>query len=103
MNNAYFPSNVPKAISKGCQLADEKFYSIQQFNKIDRSGSCAIIAILVDDILYVANVGDSRAFVSESGGKIYKNLSEDHKPESLSEKKRILQNGGDVQKIDKQN
>jgi protein phosphatase 2C family protein 2/3 len=53
---------------------------------IDKSGSCAIITLVVDDIVYVANVGDSRAILSANqGNKIYC-LSKDHKPSDPSEK-----------------
>lgn len=31
---------------------------------LDKSGSCAITIMIVEDICYVANVGDSRAVLS---------------------------------------
>ena len=31
----------------------------------DKSGSCAIVCLLTDDTAYIANVGDSRAFMSQ--------------------------------------
>lgn len=58
---------------------------------IDKSGSCAIVVLIVEDMCYVANVGDSRAILSwyfwiflhysysEEGKKIFP-LSRDHKP-----------------------
>ena len=64
--------------------------------KREKSGSCAIVLLTVDDILYVANVGDSRAILSAQGGtKIY-SLSKDHKPNDASEKQRILEAGGEI-------
>jgi protein phosphatase 2C family protein 2/3 len=35
-----------------------------EIGDIERSGSCAIITLIVDDICYVANTGDSRAVMS---------------------------------------
>ena len=39
-----------------------------------------IIFKFLDDDVYVANVGDSRAFLSEELGSKITDLSEDHKP-----------------------
>ena len=44
----------------------------------------------------MANVGDSRAFMSIDGGSKIVPLSIDHKPESDSETARIEGNGGKV-------
>jgi serine/threonine protein phosphatase PrpC len=63
---------------------------------IENSGSCALILIIVDDVIYLANVGDSRAFMSKHKGKNVFNLTTDQKPEN--EEKRIIQNGGFVSK-----
>lgn len=48
---------------------------------MDRSGSCAIVAMILDETVYIANVGDSRAVVSEKFGASYRDLSNDHKPQ----------------------
>ena len=63
---------------------------------LDRSGSCAIVALLVEQRIFIVNVGDSRAIMSADGGNFSLNLSIDHKPNDASEQKRILQNGGRV-------
>ena len=34
----------------------------------ERSGSCAIVSLIVGDVCYIANVGDSRAVLSAHGG-----------------------------------
>ncbi|KAL9330970.1 hypothetical protein ACSQ67_000580 [Phaseolus vulgaris] len=57
-------------------------------------GSTASTAVLVDNHLYVANVGDSRTIISKSGKAIA--LSEDHKPNRSDERKRIENAGGVV-------
>lgn len=73
----------------------EKF-SNGRANMLDRSGSCAIVLLIVDDICYSINVGDSRAIMSSAGGKYVLSLSEDHKPNSKSEHKRIINGGGKI-------
>ena len=60
----------------------------------DRSGSCGIVVMIVDQTCFVANVGDSRAIMSMNEGKNFLALSTDHKPESHTESARIMQNGG---------
>ena len=54
-----------------------------------------IIIKWIDDILYIANVGDSRAVMSSEGGKIVP-LSRDHKPMDEEELERILKAGGKI-------
>jgi protein phosphatase 2C family protein 2/3 len=51
----------------------------------DKSGSCAIVVLIVQDMCYVANVGDSRAVLSSDEGKKVYPLSLDHKPGEDSE------------------
>ena len=36
----------------------------QEGNIIEKSGSCAVIALIVGEMCYIANVGDSRAIMS---------------------------------------
>ena len=61
---------------------------------IDRSGSCAIVILIVGDMCYSANVGDSRAIISINGGQIVMPLSRDHKPSDVQEYQRIIRSGG---------
>lgn len=63
---------------------------------LDWSGSCAIVAMLVEQRVFVVNVGDSRAIMSTDGGNYCINLSYDHKPNEDAEQKRILEGGGRV-------
>lgn len=63
---------------------------------LDKSGSCAIVALLVEEKVFIVNVGDSRAIMSSDGGNVCLNLSLDHKPNDDIEQKRILTHGGRV-------
>lgn len=59
------------------------------------SGCTACVAIIRDNLVIVANAGDSRCVMSH-GGRAY-DLSKDHKPDLEVEKQRILRAGGFVQ------
>ncbi|CAG9318412.1 unnamed protein product [Blepharisma stoltei] len=92
-----FPFNPKEAIKAGFQAAERTFLEFAKSQTpIDRSGSCAIVIVIVGEICYAANVGDSRAIMSgEKGSKIYP-LSKDHKPYEEKEYERIISKGGRV-------
>ncbi|EQL01172.1 Protein phosphatase 2C [Ophiocordyceps sinensis CO18] len=58
------------------------------------SGCTACVCLIADKTLYVANAGDSRGVLGIKGRA--KPLSQDHKPQLESEKKRITAAGGFV-------
>ena len=58
------------------------------------SGCTAVVALVKNGTAYVANLGDSRCILARNG-KAYP-LSEDHKPDSDTEKARIEAAGGEV-------
>ncbi|KAL0272897.1 UNVERIFIED_CONTAM: hypothetical protein PYX00_005714 [Menopon gallinae] len=58
------------------------------------SGCTAVVALLVNNKVYVANAGDSRCIVSKKGEVI--EMSLDHKPEDKLEMERIKKAGGRV-------
>lgn len=58
------------------------------------SGCTAVIALIKDNKLYVANAGDSRCVLSRAGQAI--EMSHDHKPTNEIEYKRIKKAGGRV-------
>jgi protein phosphatase PTC2/3 len=95
-----FPWNPKEAIRNGFSKAEKKFtensYDEANNEVTDKSGSCAIVVLIIGDTCFVANVGDSRALMSGSGGlKIYP-LSRDHKPCDEAERKRIIEAGGQI-------
>jgi protein phosphatase 1G len=57
-------------------------------------GSTAVVALIKDGFLVVANVGDSRCVLCRGGRAIP--LTEDHKPWMEGERKRIVKAGGKI-------
>ncbi|KAJ8964783.1 hypothetical protein NQ317_010019 [Molorchus minor] len=62
---------------------------------MDVAGTTALIAMLEDHRLVVANVGDSRGVMCDGKGNAIP-LSFDHKPQQMRERKRIKEAGGFV-------
>jgi protein phosphatase 2C family protein 2/3 len=54
------------------------------------------VILIIDDMCYCANTGDSRAVLSANGGKTVYSLSEDHKPTEENEMDRILNCNGRI-------
>ena len=50
--------------------------------------------LIIDNDVWIANTGDSRAVMSSNQGATYTQLSNDHKPSEDDEKQRILKAGG---------
>ena len=61
---------------------------------LDSKGATANVILIKDQVLYIANAGDSRA-VASVGGKAMP-LSVDHKPHLLQERQRILRAGSTI-------
>ncbi|CAM9344685.1 unnamed protein product, partial [Chrysoparadoxa australica] len=60
-----------------------------------QAGCTSIVVLLVGNMLYIANAGDSRAILCKAGGQVFA-LSEDHKPTQQRELDRIQKAGGFV-------
>ena len=92
-----FPYNPEQALIEGFALAEKTFADYaRSLNPIETSGSCAIVVLVVGDMCYVANLGDSRAIMSGERGKKVFCLSKDHKPHGVEEKNRIEASGGEI-------
>ena len=97
-DNDFFPTDIEKAIKFGFSEADRLFLEIavKDGKLVDSSGSCGLILLIIDNKIYIANVGDSRCIISMNNGKIRKDVTRDHKPNYPYEKKRIISNGGKI-------
>ena len=97
-NTPTFPNNPIESIRLAFLGAESEFsrVAIQNGNLVDKSGSCALIALIINDILYAINLGDSRALYSRDGGKEFFQITRDHKPNDEKERRRIEKNGGKV-------
>lgn len=103
INSPLFPKDIEGAIYEAFAKLENDFLSqhaINQDNTLkDKSGSCALVTVIADKTIFVANVGDSRAIMSNNFGTEIVQLTEDHKPNRKSEKKRIKENDGVVYKV----
>ena len=97
-----FPNDIEKALCDAFNSSENDFlynYALGKNNELlNQSGSCGLVTVISDQMCYIANVGDSRAILSASGGKEIFQLTNDHKPNSEKEKKRIKKRGGVVYK-----
>jgi serine/threonine protein phosphatase PrpC len=93
-----FPTKPQEALLKGFEAAEKTFVQNAQENGdvVEKSGSWAIVILIVGEEWYVANVGDSRAVLSFDKGRKAKALSKDHKPSTQMERKRIQEAGGQI-------
>lgn len=73
-------------------MDDELQYEAQPF---DHHGCTAVTGLIVNDYIYVANAGDSRAVLSVNG--YAKPMSFDHKPTNVNEEARINRAGSYVE------
>ena len=97
-NLQFFPINVVESIREAFSTVEEQFRkkAIQNGVLFDKSGSCAVIALIINNVLYIINLGDSRALYSRDGGKQLYQITRDHKPNDPKEKVRIEKAGGKV-------
>jgi serine/threonine protein phosphatase PrpC len=89
----FFANNLPQAIKRSFYSINESFLKIAEKMKL-HDGSTGLCAIVRDNKLLIANVGDCRALLMSNGRPVQ--LSTDHKPTSPDEQKRIAALGGSV-------
>ena len=100
INSPLFPDEPIKAIRESFHKSEATFFqkAFDSKNKIllDKSGSCALIMLILNNILYSINLGDSRALYSYDTGRCLLQITRDHKPNDEIEKSRIEKAGGSV-------
>ena len=94
-----FPLDIREAILNAVEKAEKEFnrkYVDMLNNNIDFSGSCVCIVLIVENKIYVVNIGDSRAIMSLNTGTKIQPLTIDHKPNNPREFDRVIKVGGKV-------
>lgn len=85
-------SHFAKLLTEEILAVDKRLLSLaKQAN--DAAGTTALVAIVYEGQLIVANVGDSRGVICDSKGNTIP-LSFDHKPQQIKEHRRIKEAGG---------
>ena len=96
----YFPLYTMQAINKAYIQAEqdfsEKVIDPDTGRLSDRSGSCAVSALIMDEFCFITNLGDSRALYSYDSGNQLFQITRDHKPNDPIEKERIEKAGGKI-------
>ena len=86
------------SIKEAINTVEQKFLKEEAFDEKgelkDPSGSCGIMALIHQNKLIIANVGDSRLILYKKSSLFFS--TEDHKPGSPSEKSRIEAAGGTI-------
>ena len=97
-NQTMFPNNIVESVRETFKTAESKFkqLAVHGSHLKDKSGSCAVISLIVNDILYSINLGDSRALYSKDSGNEFYQITRDHKPNDPIEQARIEKAGGKV-------
>jgi protein phosphatase 1L len=97
LHDLIFKNNIAEspitALTEGYKELDRHWLELASLNNWE-DGSTAITALIVNKVLYVANCGDSRAVLCNSGKAI--DMSVDHKPNRPDERKRIEDLGGRI-------
>ncbi|GAA0167066.1 protein phosphatase [Lithospermum erythrorhizon] len=93
-NDDSFSQELKKFHAEAFRLADQ---AIADEGTIDEAcGTTALTAMFLGKRLMIANAGDSRAILCSRGG-VFTQLTEDHRPDSNKEKKRVEESGGFIE------
>ncbi|EEB08333.1 protein phosphatase 2C Ptc2 [Schizosaccharomyces japonicus yFS275] len=90
---SFWKGGFEEALKSGFLAVDEAILRDRDMQD-DPSGCTATVAMIVDNLIYCANAGDSRTVIGSRG--IAHPMSFDHKPNADAEKARIAAAGGFV-------
>ncbi|KAK2198366.1 bifunctional PPM-type phosphatase domain/PPM-type phosphatase domain superfamily [Babesia duncani] len=87
------------AMNKMYINADKELLRMCEANSINYSSSTGVTVVLVDDLVVIGHLGDSRACICYSCNDVVvsKFLTIDHKPNNVAESRRIQACGGSVE------
>ena len=99
IENANFPFDIKLSMIESFQKIEDDFFKLKCKDNLedsDKSGSCALVSVIFDNKIYIANIGDSRAIMSIGGGTKVKQLTADQKPDNIKEFERALKYGSKI-------
>ena len=99
IENKNFPYDIKLALTETFEKIEKDLINKnkgKEKEEIDKSGSCALVCVMTENKIFIANIGDSRAIMSINNGTKIKQLTVDHKPNNIKEYERVIKNGGKV-------
>ncbi|XP_022755246.1 probable protein phosphatase 2C 27 [Durio zibethinus] len=94
VEDADFPLELEKVVTRSFMKTDAAFAKSCSLKSALASGTTALTAMIFGRSLLVANAGDCRAVLSQCGTAI--EMSKDHRPCCMKEKRRIESLGGSI-------
>jgi len=93
-----FPDNMELALIEGFEKGQKELvaHALENSWDVQASGSTAVACMWKDDTVWTANAGDSRCVIGSEISRAVLFETEDHKPNTPSEKERIESSGGEV-------
>jgi len=95
---AFKEGNMEMALIEGFEKGQKELvaHALENGWDVQASGSTAVACMWKDNVVWTANAGDSRCVIGSETKKSVIFETEDHKPQTPSEKERIEAQGGEV-------
>jgi serine/threonine protein phosphatase PrpC len=97
-SDAFAKGDIKNALIEGFEKSQRELvaHALENGWDVQASGSTAVACCWKDDVVWTANAGDSRCVVGTETKRQVVFETEDHKPNTPSEKERIEASGGEV-------